>query len=89
MVLLAQSKAHTSTCLFPCLSVHLSLRQVPEFQLFPRPSTAGAYHPAERQLGLLSCFHRDGWLLSWNEYSVYVVDCLNEVPSLSSSFVVD
>ncbi|KAG7277748.1 hypothetical protein CRUP_023036 [Coryphaenoides rupestris] len=30
-------------------------------------------------LGLLSCFHRDGWLLSWNEYSVYVIDCLNEV----------
>ncbi|CAL8288012.1 unnamed protein product [Gadus morhua 'NCC'] len=57
----------------------LSSTPVPEFQLFPRPSTAGAYHPAERQLGLLSCFHRDGWLLSWNEYSVYVVDCLNEV----------
>ncbi|CAL8283345.1 unnamed protein product [Lota lota] len=52
---------------------------VPEFQLFPRPSTAGAYHPTDRQLGLLSCFHRDGWLLSWNEYSVYVIDCLNEV----------
>ena len=83
MVLLVWSQANTSTCLF----TYPSVCQVPEFQLFPRPSTAGAYHPAERQLGLLSCFHRDGWLLSWNEYSVYVVDCLNEVPPLSSLFL--
>lgn len=39
----------------------------------------GAYRPPEAQLGLLSCFLRDGWLVSWNEYSVYVLDCVNEV----------
>uniref|UniRef100_A0A8P4KHA5 HPS5-like beta-propeller domain-containing protein n=1 Tax=Dicentrarchus labrax TaxID=13489 RepID=A0A8P4KHA5_DICLA len=34
---------------------------------------------SERQLGLLSCFLREGWILSWNEYSIYVLDCINEV----------
>ncbi|KAK1885891.1 Tectonin beta-propeller repeat-containing protein 2 [Dissostichus eleginoides] len=53
--------------------------QIPQFELFPRPGPIGAYRPAERQLGLLSCFLREGWILSWNEYSVYVLDCLNEV----------
>lgn len=46
----------------------------------------GAYRPPEAQLGLLSCFLRDGWLVSWNEYSVYVLDSVNEVgEDLSSS----
>ncbi|XP_054862089.1 tectonin beta-propeller repeat-containing protein 2 [Amphiprion ocellaris] len=53
--------------------------QIPQFELFPRPAPIGAYRPAERQLGLLSCFLREGWILSWNEYSIYVLDCLNEV----------
>ncbi|XP_059208649.1 tectonin beta-propeller repeat-containing protein 2 [Centropristis striata] len=53
--------------------------QIPQFELFPRPGPIGAYRPADRQLGLLSCFLREGWILSWNEYSVYVLDCLNEV----------
>ncbi|KAF7651682.1 hypothetical protein LDENG_00107190, partial [Lucifuga dentata] len=53
--------------------------QVPQFELFPRPGPVGAYRPADRQLGLLSCFLREGWILSWNEYSVYILDCLNEV----------
>ncbi|KAJ4918348.1 hypothetical protein JOQ06_006515, partial [Pogonophryne albipinna] len=53
--------------------------QIPQFELFPRPGPIGAYRPAERQLGLLSCFLREGWILSWNEYSVYVLDCVNEV----------
>ncbi|TDG98465.1 hypothetical protein EPR50_G00200540 [Perca flavescens] len=53
--------------------------QIPEFELFPRPGPIGAYRPADRQLGLLSCFLRDGWILSWNEYSVYVLDSLNQV----------
>ncbi|KAM9341628.1 tectonin beta-propeller repeat-containing protein 2 [Symphorus nematophorus] len=56
--------------------------QIPQFELFPRPGPIGAYRPAERQLGLLSCFLRDGWILSWNEYSIYVLDCLNEVLQL-------
>ncbi|XP_035245854.1 LOW QUALITY PROTEIN: tectonin beta-propeller repeat-containing protein 2 [Anguilla anguilla] len=50
----------------------------PLFELFPRPGASGAYAPPERQLGLLGCFLRPGWLLSWNEYSVYVLDCLNQ-----------
>ncbi|XP_028994773.1 tectonin beta-propeller repeat-containing protein 2 isoform X2 [Betta splendens] len=53
--------------------------QIPQFDLFPRPCPVGAYWPADRQLGLLSCFFKDGWILSWNEYSIYVLDCLNEV----------
>ncbi|XP_014915506.1 tectonin beta-propeller repeat-containing protein 2 isoform X2 [Poecilia latipinna] len=54
-------------------------KQIPQFELFPRPGPVGAYRPADRQLGLLSCFFREGWILSWNEYSIYVFDCLNEV----------
>ncbi|XP_042372407.1 tectonin beta-propeller repeat-containing protein 2-like, partial [Plectropomus leopardus] len=53
--------------------------QVPQFELFPRPGPIGAFRPAERQLGLLSCFLKESWILSWNEYSIYVLDCLNEV----------
>ncbi|CAK6982065.1 tectonin beta-propeller repeat-containing protein 2 [Scomber scombrus] len=53
--------------------------QIPQFELFPRPGPIGAYRPADRQLGLLSCFFREGWILSWNEYSIYVLDCINEV----------
>ncbi|XP_020509379.2 tectonin beta-propeller repeat-containing protein 2 isoform X1 [Labrus bergylta] len=53
--------------------------QIPQFDLFPRPGPIGAYRPADRHLGLLSCFLREGWILSWNEYSLYVLDCLNEV----------
>uniref|UniRef100_A0A8C8JVK9 HPS5-like beta-propeller domain-containing protein n=1 Tax=Oncorhynchus tshawytscha TaxID=74940 RepID=A0A8C8JVK9_ONCTS len=54
-------------------------QQVPQFELFPRPAPTGGYRPQERQLGLVSCFLREGWVLSWNEYSVYVLDCLNQV----------
>ncbi|KAM9842814.1 tectonin beta-propeller repeat-containing protein 2 [Aulostomus maculatus] len=53
--------------------------QIPQFEVFPRPGPVGAYRPPDRQLGLLSCFLREGWIVSWNEYSVYVLDCLNEV----------
>ncbi|KAM9356290.1 tectonin beta-propeller repeat-containing protein 2 isoform 2-T4 [Pholidichthys leucotaenia] len=53
--------------------------QVPRFELFPRPGSAGAYRPADPQLGLLSCFLREGWILSWNVYSIYVLDYLNKV----------
>ncbi|KAM3870930.1 tectonin beta-propeller repeat-containing protein 2-like [Diretmus argenteus] len=59
--------------------------QVPQFELFPHPGPIGAYRPADRQLGLLCCFLREGWLLSWNEYSVYVLDCINERWLSSSS----
>uniref|UniRef100_A0A3B4YPL6 Tectonin beta-propeller repeat containing 2 n=1 Tax=Seriola lalandi dorsalis TaxID=1841481 RepID=A0A3B4YPL6_SERLL len=53
--------------------------QVPQFELFPRPGPTGAFRPADRQLGLLCCFLREGWILSWNEYSLYVLDCVSEV----------
>ncbi|XP_029349066.1 tectonin beta-propeller repeat-containing protein 2 isoform X2 [Echeneis naucrates] len=53
--------------------------QVPQFQLFPRPGPGGGYRPSERQLGLLNCFLRESWVLSWNEYSLYVFDCVHEV----------
>ncbi|XP_027130740.1 tectonin beta-propeller repeat-containing protein 2 isoform X4 [Larimichthys crocea] len=61
--------------------------QIPQFELFPRPGPIGAYRPADRQLGLLTCFLREGWIVSWNEYSIYVLDCLNEgiIGALDSS----
>ncbi|XP_077394858.1 tectonin beta-propeller repeat-containing protein 2 isoform X4 [Festucalex cinctus] len=52
--------------------------QIPHFEISPRPCPAGAYRPPERQLGLLSCSLKEGWILSWNEYSVYVLDCVNQ-----------
>ncbi|XP_052001043.1 tectonin beta-propeller repeat-containing protein 2-like [Xyrauchen texanus] len=54
-------------------------QEVPQFELFPRSGPTGGYRPSERQLGLVSCFLKEGWVLSWNEYSVYVVDCTNQV----------
>uniref|UniRef100_A0A6Q2Z782 HPS5-like beta-propeller domain-containing protein n=1 Tax=Esox lucius TaxID=8010 RepID=A0A6Q2Z782_ESOLU len=54
-------------------------QEVPQFELFPRLGPTGGYRPQERQLGMVSCFLREGWVLSWNEYSVYVLDCLNQV----------
>ncbi|KAJ7990937.1 hypothetical protein DPEC_G00292060 [Dallia pectoralis] len=57
----------------------LFYQEVPQFELFCRPDPTGGYRPQERQLGVVSCFLREGWVLSWNEYSVYVLDCLNQV----------
>ncbi|KAB5562495.1 hypothetical protein PHYPO_G00018440 [Pangasianodon hypophthalmus] len=54
-------------------------QDVPQFELFPRSSPTGAYRPTDRQLGLVTCFLKEGWVLSWNEYSVYIVDCTNQV----------
>ncbi|KAI1895016.1 hypothetical protein AGOR_G00101930 [Albula goreensis] len=63
----------------------LFAQDLPLFELFPRPESPVLMirpiqpsPPPERQLGLLTCFLRDGWVLTWNEYSVYVVDCLNQ-----------
>lgn len=71
--------SHTLPPCCPLVVETLSLPQVPQLEVFPRPGPVGAYRPPEAQLGLLSCFLRDGWLVSWNEYSVYVVDWVNEV----------
>uniref|UniRef100_A0A672LZC1 Tectonin beta-propeller repeat-containing protein 2-like n=1 Tax=Sinocyclocheilus grahami TaxID=75366 RepID=A0A672LZC1_SINGR len=54
-------------------------QDIPQFELFPRLGFNGGYRPSERQLGIVSCFLKEGWVLSWNEYSVYVVDCTNQV----------
>ncbi|XP_016135355.1 tectonin beta-propeller repeat-containing protein 2-like [Sinocyclocheilus grahami] len=54
-------------------------QDIPQFELFPRSGPNTGYRPSERQLGMVSCFLKEGWVLSWNEYSVYVVDCTNQV----------
>ncbi|XP_032882387.1 tectonin beta-propeller repeat-containing protein 2 isoform X2 [Amblyraja radiata] len=54
---------------------------VKPFELFPRPrlttNLKGA-QASERNLGLLKCCLRDGWVLSWNEASIYVIDAVNQ-----------
>ncbi|XP_013929007.1 PREDICTED: tectonin beta-propeller repeat-containing protein 2 [Thamnophis sirtalis] len=50
------------------------------FELYPR---AGSFNKSscnfpERQFGLISCFSQEGWVLSWNEYSIYVLDTINQ-----------
>ncbi|KAJ0063256.1 hypothetical protein NL108_015372 [Boleophthalmus pectinirostris] len=52
--------------------------KVPQVALFPRPSPSGGCSPSERQLGALCCFHQN-WLLSWNEYSLYVLDYSTQI----------
>ncbi|XP_028677327.1 tectonin beta-propeller repeat-containing protein 2 isoform X1 [Erpetoichthys calabaricus] len=54
---------------------------VKQFELYPRTGTGstGAYRPTERHLGLITCFLHEGWIVSWNEYSIYVIDTLNQV----------
>lgn len=54
---------------------------VKPFELYPRLDSfdAGSGSFPERQLGLVSCFFREGWVLSWNEYSVYLLDTVNQV----------
>lgn len=51
------------------------------FELYPRldPCDPGSGGLPERHLGLVSCFFREGWVLSWNEYSVYLLDTVNQV----------
>ncbi|XP_058511119.1 tectonin beta-propeller repeat-containing protein 2 [Ochotona princeps] len=50
------------------------------FELYPRvePPHGGGCSLSERQLGLVSCFFQDGWVLSWNEYSIYLLDTINQ-----------
>lgn len=53
---------------------------VPPFELYPRlePSDGGCCSSPEKHLGLVSCFFREGWVLSWNEYSIYLLDTVNQ-----------
>ncbi|KAM9290049.1 tectonin beta-propeller repeat-containing protein 2 isoform 2-T3 [Cariama cristata] len=50
------------------------------FELYPRlePPDRGSYSPPEKHLGLVSCFFREGWVLTWNEYSIYLLDTVNQ-----------
>lgn len=54
---------------------------VKPFELYPRLDSLdpGSGSLPERHLGLVSCFFREGWVLSWNEYSVYLLDTVNQV----------
>ncbi|XP_053331581.1 tectonin beta-propeller repeat-containing protein 2 [Spea bombifrons] len=55
-------------------------REFDSFELYPRAeiSKDGKYTLSEKHLGLLSCFLHDGWVLSWDEYSIYLIDTLNQ-----------
>uniref|UniRef100_A0A8C6RW71 Tectonin beta-propeller repeat containing 2 n=1 Tax=Nannospalax galili TaxID=1026970 RepID=A0A8C6RW71_NANGA len=50
------------------------------FELYPRlePSDGGSCSSPEKHLGLVTCFFREGWVLSWNEYSIYLLDTINQ-----------
>ncbi|XP_019374083.1 PREDICTED: tectonin beta-propeller repeat-containing protein 2 isoform X2 [Gavialis gangeticus] len=50
------------------------------FELYPRlesPDRASYSFPG-KHLGLVSCFFQEGWVLSWNEYSIYLLDTVNQ-----------
>ncbi|XP_025868412.1 tectonin beta-propeller repeat-containing protein 2 isoform X2 [Vulpes vulpes] len=50
------------------------------FELYPRleSSNRGSCSLPEKHLGLVSCFFQEGWVLSWNEYSIYLLDTINQ-----------
>ncbi|XP_040334227.1 tectonin beta-propeller repeat-containing protein 2 isoform X4 [Herpailurus yagouaroundi] len=53
---------------------------VKPFELYPRleSSNRGSCSLPEKHLGLVSCFFQEGWVLSWNEYSIYLLDTVNQ-----------
>ncbi|XP_067580785.1 tectonin beta-propeller repeat-containing protein 2 isoform X2 [Pseudorca crassidens] len=53
---------------------------VKPFELYPRleSSDRGSCSSPEKHLGLVSCFFQEGWVLSWNEYSIYLLDTVNQ-----------
>ncbi|XP_012579825.1 PREDICTED: tectonin beta-propeller repeat-containing protein 2 [Condylura cristata] len=53
---------------------------VTPFELYPRlePADEGGCSRPERRLGLVSCFSREGWVLSWNEYSIFLLDTVHQ-----------
>ncbi|XP_068110732.1 tectonin beta-propeller repeat-containing protein 2 [Hyperolius riggenbachi] len=55
-------------------------RGLESFELYPRLETNNqeSYKLSEKHLGLLSCFLHEGWVLSWDEYSIYIIDTLNQ-----------
>lgn len=58
------------------------------FELYPRLETSsrGSYSSPEKHLGLVSCFFREGWVLTWNEYSIYLLDTVNQVGTCWCTF---
>ncbi|KAM8781803.1 tectonin beta-propeller repeat-containing protein 2 [Rhynchonycteris naso] len=51
------------------------------FELYPRLESSfhrGSSSLPEKHLGLVSCFFREGWVLTWNEYSLYLLDTVNQ-----------
>uniref|UniRef100_A0A8C3SZR1 Tectonin beta-propeller repeat containing 2 n=1 Tax=Chelydra serpentina TaxID=8475 RepID=A0A8C3SZR1_CHESE len=50
------------------------------FELYPRleSSDKRSYSFPEKHLGLISCLSQEGWVLSWNEYSIYLFDTMNQ-----------
>ncbi|XP_067411129.1 tectonin beta-propeller repeat-containing protein 2 isoform X2 [Emydura macquarii macquarii] len=50
------------------------------FELYPRleESDKGSCSFPEKHLGLISCLSQEGWVLSWNEYSIYLFDTINQ-----------
>uniref|UniRef100_A0A8C0HX77 Tectonin beta-propeller repeat containing 2 n=1 Tax=Balaenoptera musculus TaxID=9771 RepID=A0A8C0HX77_BALMU len=53
---------------------------VKPFELYPRleSSEKGSCSSPEKHLGIVSCFFQEGWVLSWNEYSIYLLDTVNQ-----------
>ncbi|XP_038599220.1 tectonin beta-propeller repeat-containing protein 2 [Tachyglossus aculeatus] len=53
---------------------------VKPFELYPRLESydSGSCSVQEKHLGLVSCFFQEGWVLSWNEYSIYLLDTINQ-----------
>ncbi|XP_073494489.1 tectonin beta-propeller repeat-containing protein 2 isoform X2 [Phyllobates terribilis] len=55
-------------------------RGLESFELYPRVETTNQakYVLSEKHLGPVTCFLHDGWVLSWDEYSIYLIDTINQ-----------
>ncbi|XP_069806100.1 tectonin beta-propeller repeat-containing protein 2 [Dendropsophus ebraccatus] len=55
-------------------------RGLESFELYPRLETTNQakYTMSEKHLGLVTCFLHEGWVLSWDEYSIYLIDTINQ-----------
>ncbi|XP_075048735.1 tectonin beta-propeller repeat-containing protein 2 isoform X2 [Mixophyes fleayi] len=54
--------------------------ELESFELYPRVETTNQkdYTLSEKHLGQVSCFLHEGWVLSWDEYSIYLIDTINQ-----------
>ncbi|XP_029453833.1 tectonin beta-propeller repeat-containing protein 2 isoform X2 [Rhinatrema bivittatum] len=50
------------------------------FELYPRLESLNVekFTVSEKHLGLVSCFFQEGWVLSWDEYNIYLLDTINQ-----------